>query len=72
MRPYLVPDAILDALSLIIFNPHKSLPRRHSDHANFIDEETGREVRWLTASGGGEDTWQNQELGWGRKAPAVS
>lgn len=47
MRPYLVPDAILDALSLIIFNPHKSLPRRHSDHANFTDEETGREVRWL-------------------------
>lgn len=43
----MVPDAILNALWLIVFNLHKSPPRRQSVHASFTDEETGRKVRWL-------------------------
>lgn len=47
MKAYVVTDTILNALWLIVFNPHKSPPRWHSVHASFIDEETGRKVRCL-------------------------
>lgn len=44
MRAYLVPDAILNALSLIVFTLTRAVL---ADHASITGEETGVEGRWL-------------------------